>query len=231
MKHSLSLKLGMFSAGIALIAGSIFLPGAALSTLAGPPLVITESPTIPPPSTPTSSVPGPFADPYVLKACSPTAVTPGQDTEFTIVAGNRGNTDAVNVQVRDTLPAYLTLKSVTASPRGTVIQSGNSFIVDIGTLGVTELITIKVVATVTEAGRPGNCINVATLNTTSGGDNPNNNISICTCNIGNIVQPPTGGTLENPAADLSYLPFLLMALGAALIVGSLFIRPRPNRID
>jgi len=222
MKHSISLKLSMFATGIALIAGSMLLPGSAIGTLAGPPLVITGSPTIPPPSTPTSSVPGPFADPYVLKSCSPTQVVAGQDTEFTIVAGNRGTTDAVNVQVRDTLPAYLTLKSVTPSPRGTVIQNGNSFIVDIGTLGVAELITIKVVATVNDQAKAGECINVATLNTTSGGDNPNNNISVCVCNIGQVVIPPSGGEL----VDFSFLPWLMMTLGAVLIVGSLFVRQR-----
>ncbi len=222
MKSSLPLKLSMFATGIALIAGSMLLPGSAISTLAGPPLVITGSPDIPPPSTPTSSVPGPFADPYVLKSCSPTSVVVGQDTEFTITAGNRGTTDAVNVQVRDTLPAYLTLKSVTASPRGTIIRNGNSFIVDIGTLGVTELITIKVVATVNDQAKAGNCINVATLNTTSGGDNPNNNVSVCVCNIGQVVNPPSGGE----PADFSFVPWLMMALGAILIVGSLFVHQR-----
>ena len=144
----------------------------------------------------------------------------GEDTNYTIVAGNHGNTSAVNVQVRDTLPAYVTLKSVKASPRGTVIINGNSFIVDIGTLDVNELITIKVVGTLNAQAKPGSGINVATLNTTSVGDNPNDDISVCTYPIGAIVNPPTGG-------DLSYLPLLMMGLGATLIMVSMFIRQRP----
>ena len=222
MKSPYLLKLSMFATGLVLIAGSVFLPSTALTTFAGPPLVITGTPTIPPPPTATSSVPPPapsFANPYVLKTCSTKEVKVGEDTEFTIVAGNNGNTSAVNVQVRDTLPAYLSLKSVTASPRGTIIQNGNSFIVDIGTLGVTEFITIKVVATVNAQANPGQCINVATLNTTSDGDNPNDNISLCTCLIGTVVNPPTG-------ADFSFWPLLMIALGAGLVVSSLFIRQR-----
>ena len=220
MKSPYTFKLSLFAAGIALIIGSVFLPATTSKTFAVS-LVDTRTPTIvPPAATPQPELPPVYVNPYIIKTCDGKETMPGQDTSFTIVAGNRGTASAVNVQVRDTLPAYVTLKSVTASPRGTVIINGNSFIVDIGTLDVNELITIKIVGTLNANAAPGAGINVATLNTTSNGDNPNDNISMCTYPIGAIISPPTG-------TDLSFLPLLMMAMGALLILGSLFIRQRP----
>ena len=224
MKSTLRVKTALFAAGLALIAGSFFVPNTAVRIFAGPPLVITETPTIPPPPTvttvtPTETpiVPQPdFADPYVMKVCSMDAAKPGEETTFTITAGNRGKVDAVNVQVRDTLPASLVLKSVTAS-RGQVITNGNSFIVDIGTLPVSEVITITVVATVAEGTASGAYTNVATLNTTSGGDNPNNNIALCNGSIGEIIIPPTGN-------DATALPIAMLSIGALLLAASLLVR-------
>jgi uncharacterized repeat protein (TIGR01451 family) len=222
MKSPFKLKLALFFTGIALIAGAMFLPGSAIQTFAGPPLVVTGSPTVvvsvtPPP-------PGKYADPYVIKSTVTAQAVMSETIEFTLTAGNLGNADAVNVQVRDTLPPYLDLISVTASPRGTVIQSGNSFIVDIGTLAPTDLITIKVTTRVNTQAQPGICANVATLNTTSDGDNPNNNVSLATCVIGQIIIPPDGGSIDDGQSVA--LPFLMITLGALLIIASLFIRQR-----
>jgi uncharacterized repeat protein (TIGR01451 family) len=225
MKSNVLVKTALFAAGIALIAGSFFVPTTATRTFAGPPLVITETPTIVPPTTVTPSerptetpIPPPlnYADPYVIKTCPMDSAKPGEEVTFTIVAGNRGNVDAVNVQVRDSLPSSLVLKSVTAS-RGQVIVNGNSFIVDIGTLPVTEVVTIKVVATVAEGAAAGTFTNAATLNTTSGGDNPNNNVSICSGTIGEIVIPPTGN-------DTTALPIAMLSFGALLLAASLLVR-------
>jgi uncharacterized repeat protein (TIGR01451 family) len=225
MKSTLRVKTALFAAGLALIAGSFFVPNTAVRIFAGPPLVITETPTIPPPPTTVTPVmpsetpvpPQPdFADPYVMKVCSMDTAKPGEDVTFIITAGNRGKVDAVNVQVRDTLPASLVLKSVTAS-RGQVITNGNSFIVDIGTLPVSEVITITVVATVAEGAASGAYTNVATLNTTSGGDNPNNNISLCNGSIGEIIIPPTGN-------DATALPIAMLSMGALLLAASLLVR-------
>lgn len=226
MKSSFNLKSTLFITGIVLMAGSVFLPGVttrSFASSANAPVVITTPPTIvitvtttPPPP------PGPCVDAYVRKTSNVTQVTPGQTIEFTIVAGNNCPTPAVNVQVRDTLPSYLDLVSVNASPRGTVIQSGNSFIVDIGTLPQSEVITITVVARLNATAQPGACQNVATLNTTSDGDNPDNNISFATWVCGPPpVIPPTGGSGE-PIA----LPLAVMVIGGLLIVASLFIRQR-----
>ena len=144
---------------------------------------------------------------------------PGQDVNFTILAGNKGQVDAVNVQVRDTLPSYIKLKSVTATPRGKVIMNGNSFIVDIGTLAVNERITIKVTGTLNADAKPGAGVNVATLNTTSVGEDTRDDISMCTYSIGAIVSPVTG-------ANLSSAPLLMLAAGALLILASVFVRRR-----
>jgi uncharacterized repeat protein (TIGR01451 family) len=223
MKSTLRVKTALFAAGLALIAGSFFVPNTAVRTFAGPPLVITETPTIEPPPTTvvpptgTSIVPPlDYADPYVIKNCPMNPANPGEDIAFTITVGNRGNTDAVNVQVRDTLPPSLVLKSVTAT-RGQVLVNGNAFIVDIGTLPVSEVITINVVATVAADAAAGAYTNVATLNTTSGGDNPNNNISLCSGMIGEIVNPPTGN-------DANTMPIAMLSIGALLLAASLLVR-------
>jgi uncharacterized repeat protein (TIGR01451 family) len=218
MNSQHKLKITLFITGVALIAVSMFMPGAATTSFARQPMVIPTTFTPPPPTvitTPETNTP--YADPYVLKTASAGEAMPGQTISFVIVAGNKGTVNAVNVQVRDTLPAYLNLTSVTASPRGTVTQSGNSFVVDIGDLAPGELITINVSAQVNEQGKPGDCINVSTLNTTSEGDNPNNNIAVAQCLIGQLVAPPTGG-------DFSSLPLITMLLGGLLLVISLFMR-------
>jgi uncharacterized repeat protein (TIGR01451 family) len=227
MKSTMRVKTALFAAGLTLIAGSFFIPNTASRTFAGPPLVITETVTIVPPTTvvpptQTAIVPPPppavFGDPFVVKTCPMNPAKPGEDLEFTITVGNRGNTDAVNVQVRDTLPPQLALKSVTAT-RGQVVVNGNAFIVDIGTVGVSETITIKVIASVNADAAAGAYTNVATLNTTSGGDNPNNNISLCSGTIGEIVNPPTGN-------DTNALPIAMLSMGALLLAASLLVRNR-----
>lgn len=239
MKSNLLVKSALFAAGLALIAGSFFVPTTATRTFAGPPLAITETPTIVPPTIvpptivppteeviPTTTPPAAtsispqlnYAEPYVMKTCPMNAAKPGEEVTFTIVAGNRGTADAVNVQVHDSLPASLVLKSVTAS-RGQVVVNGNSFIVDIGTLPVSEVVTINVVATVAEGAAAGAFSNVVTLNTTSGGDNPNNNISFCSGSIGEIIIPPTGG-------DNTAVPIAMLSFGALLLAASLLVRSR-----
>jgi uncharacterized repeat protein (TIGR01451 family) len=231
------LKVMLFATGLALVAAATLSSGSLARTYAFNPLVITETATIPPPPTtpPPSPTPSPTpppitppppsqrADPYVRKSVNVTQANAGDTIEYTLIVGNNGNVDAVNVQVRDTLPAPLSLVSVTAS-RGTVIQSGNSFIVDIGTLPPTEVITIKVVAKIGDIAE--NCptiVNVSTLHTTSDGDNPDNNISIATITACKIVQPTTGGQNVTPAPLL-----LVMALGALFMaLGVLIGKHKP----
>lgn len=186
-----------------------------------PPTAVPGTPVPPAPTpTPGSSVPG-FADPYVLKSASSGPFKQGETGTFTIVAGNRGSVAAVNVQVRDTLANYFDLVSVTASPRGTVILNGNSFIVDIGTLNPNELITIVVTVKVNANAKVGVCQNVATLNTTSSGEDPSNDIAFANCLMGEVMTPETG-------ADLSQGPtaIALLMIGAALLAASIVVGRR-----
>ena len=223
-------KRSLLLAGIALVIGSGVTLATSAPTFAKTQVLPTPSaipsPTPPPPTVgptapPVVSPPSAFANPYLFKTCDDRQATAGQDVTFTVVAGNNGQTAAVNVQVRDTLPAYTSLKSVTAAPRGKVITSGNSFIVDIGTLAVSEKITIKVVGTLSDNATPGAGVNVATLNTTSMGDNPSDDISMCTYTIGAIVSPPTGAETD---ADLSSVALLMLATGVLLILTSVIGR-------
>lgn len=234
-------KASLFAGGIVSIALSLLTLSMGSSTAAyaaspmarGPqgltpvPDIVTPTPTpIPPPVGPTVP-PGSsgFADPYVLKSVNASQVMPGDTVQFTIVAGNRGTVDAVNVQVRDTLESYFDLVSVTASPRGTVILNGRSFIVDIGTLSPTELITIVVMVKVNDTAKAGTCMNVATLNTTSTGDDPNNNIAFAKCIMGQVMVPETGAELTQ-STSLAPLALGLLAVGVMLIVASALVNRR-----
>lgn len=186
-----------------------------------PPTTAPGTPVPPAPTpTPGSSVPG-FSDPYVLKSASSGPFKQGETGTFTIVAGNRGSVAAVNVQVRDSLANYFDLVSVVASPRGTVILNGNSFIVDIGTLNPNELITIVVTVKANANAKAGVCQNIATLNTTSAGEDPTNDIAFANCLMGELFVPETG-------ADLSQGPMAvaLLMLGAALLAASIVVGRR-----
>ena len=246
-------KVSLFAGGIVSIALSLMTLSlgasnpayATSSTLRGPQAIATgtdvPTPTPPltaftvtPPSTPPPDTSG-FADPYVLKSVNASQMQAGDTVQFTIVAGNRGNVDAVNVQVRDTLESYFDLVSVTASPRGTVILNGRSFIVDIGTLSPKELITIVVIVKVNDTAKAGVCMNVATLNTTSTGDDPNNNIAFAKCIMGQVMVPETGADLTAPTSQMSTsqmstsqmpIALALLVFGVALVFGSLWVGRR-----
>ena len=195
---------------------------------------VIDTPTNPPPAPPTPTaeipltpvpgvtpVPGGgeqphFAEPYVFKSADVAQVKPGETINFTIIVGNRGDVDAVNVQVRDTLPDYLDLVSVTATT-GTVTTNGRSFLVDIGTVRVGELITIRVAATGNSSMKAGSCYNMAVLNTTSGGNNPNNDSSTVTYVCGEVVNPPTGGD-NNSGLVVVLLAAGLLMIGASFVI-------------
>ena len=197
------------------------------------PVIPTDvPPTLPPAppaltATPVATLPGAddlprFADPYVFKSADVAQVKPGETIQFTIVAGNRGNVDAVNVQVRDTLPDYLDLVSV-VSTRGTVSINGRGFVVDIGTIGITETITIRVIATGNSTMKAGTCTNVAVLNTTSGGNTASNDTSFANYVCGEVINPPTGGELSGElSGGNGHLMIALVVLGL-LMIGTSFV--------
>jgi uncharacterized repeat protein (TIGR01451 family) len=223
-------KAGLFVAGLTSIAI------AAMASVGGPSAAFANNPNrmpfvVTPPTPPviitvTSAVtivvppPNDFGDPYVLKAVNVAQVKPGEPIEFVLVVGNKGTVDAVNVQVRDTLPDYLDIVSVT-STKGTVSIDGRKILVDIGTVGVTELITIKITAKGNDSMTSGSCSNMAFLNTTSGGDRTENNASGVTYICGEVVNPPTGGEVSmNSNAFTLALAFAgLLMMGASLMAG------------
>lgn len=236
MKRLHNLKFAMFIAGTALIAGTMFMPWGAMTTYAGPPLIITTPPPVTvttPPPPPGGDTGFPNADPYVLKSavCVPAAGETPESVDFTIIVGNYGPDDAVNVQVRDPLPSYLQLVSVEASPRGTVIEEPNVVRVDIGTLRKDELITIRVTARQTSAPPESTGINVASLISGLPDRDQNNNAGVATwpwrCSETPII-PPTGADLSGP--QLSGITLAMLASGIALVLFSLtlavFLRRR-----
>lgn len=195
----------------------------ATSTDLPPPPTNTPVVVPPPAGATATAIPGGgeqprFAEPYVFKSADVAQVKPGETINFTIVVGNHGNVDAVNVQVRDTLPDYLDLVSVVTT-KGTVTINGRGFLVDIGTVGVTEIITIKVTAKGNATMKAGACTNVAFLNTSSGGDNPNNNTSFANYVCGEVVNPPTGGApTENGGLVIALLAAGLLMIGASFLL-------------
>ena len=234
-------KAGLFIAGLTSIAIAVMsmvgspstafakspgrLPGAAVTVTNPPPITVTppigvETLTPPPPGPQP-----PYGDPYVLKAVNNAQVKPGDTIEFVLVVGNKGTADAVNVQVRDTLPDHLDIVSVTTT-KGTVTIDGRKILVDIGTVGVKELITIKITAKGNASMKSGSCSNIAFLNTTSGGDDVNNNASGVNYVCGEVVNPPTGADTSSDNGNL--LTWALVAAGLTMLGASLFVGRRKS---
>ncbi|NJM40161.1 MAG: DUF11 domain-containing protein [Anaerolineae bacterium] len=190
---------------------------------------VADTPTPPPPVTAAVTPPpgNDFADPYVLKAVNNAQVKPGDTIEFVLVVGNKGNVDAVNVQVRDTLPNHLDIVSVTTT-KGTVTIDGRKILVDIGTVGVTEFVTIKITAKGNDTMVTGQCENITFLNTSSGGDRIENNASGVTYICGEVVNPPTGGYSNGRNAASEALTWALVTAGLIMIGASLVAGRRKN---
>jgi uncharacterized repeat protein (TIGR01451 family) len=223
-------RAGLFVAGLTSIAIAMMaMVGGPSTAMAGSPNrgpLVADTPTVPPPVTAVVTVPPPpfgFGDPYVIKAVNVAQVKPGETIEFVLVVGNKGSVDAVNVQVRDTLPNFLDIVSVTTT-KGTVVIDGRKILVDIGTVGVTELITIKITATANSSMKSAQCDNIAFLNTTSGGDRVENNASGVNYICGEVVNPPTGGASNTSSNET--LTWILVLAGLSMLAGSLFVGRR-----
>ena len=117
------------------------------------------------------------ADVSITKADSPDPVTAGNQLTYTLTVNNAGPSDAQNVVVTDTLPAEVTLVSVTSSQGGcaalpcslgTITSGGSATVtitvtVNIGTFG-----TLTNTASVTsDTNDPDNSNNAVTEDTTS----------------------------------------------------------------
>ena len=161
-----------------------------------------------PPSGPdvqdSDSIPGPsFIDPALTKAVDPSQAAVGDVVTFTITVFNNGNVAATGVVVTDTLPDNLdhvlttSIDTATSLPRGTVtLIPPRTVQVDIGNLGVTDVIEITIVTRVNSLGQPP-IQNLATLvaDPPPQGVSPDptqNNASAVVLQIG---APPGGGAV------------------------------------
>ncbi|MGB9723119.1 MAG: DUF11 domain-containing protein [Chloroflexia bacterium] len=90
-----------------------------------------------------------IGDPQISKTGQPDCCNPGDPVTFIIVVTNVGNADVTNVLISDTLPAELTLQTVTTT-KGLVTVQGNHFEVRIDRIAPGEIVTITVHAVVSE---------------------------------------------------------------------------------
>jgi uncharacterized repeat protein (TIGR01451 family) len=104
------------------------------------------------------------ADVYIDKQVVPTSTLPGTTLTYTLTVGNKGPSDAQNIQVIDPLPAGETFISAVAQG-WTVTQSGNNLIFNRDSLavGASSVITITAAAPLTAGTYP----NTATVTTTT----------------------------------------------------------------
>jgi len=132
----------------------------------------TSTPTQTPTSTPTqtprptpSPTPTPAtADPVITKRINPKRASPGDVVRFTIEVTNRGALPATHVVVRDDVPDYLRVISVTAT-QGIPSVSGNVVTVKVGTVAPGQEVRITIDAVVGSEAQPGreieNCADLA----------------------------------------------------------------------
>jgi uncharacterized repeat protein (TIGR01451 family) len=165
------------------------------------PLIITDTPRPLPTNTPVpNSTPAPapvpgdtrLADPYVQMQGCTACVPPGELSTFTVVIGNRGQTDAVNVTVANAVPSDVQIVSVEPSRGTTSPGSGpNQVILTLGTVRPDELITVRFTIRMPVNGT-GNLPVASQLYTSSTGQDPRNDGAVLQCGVCAIVLPVTG---------------------------------------
>ncbi len=249
MKPMHVVRVALIGACASLLTAALFIPGRATSTYASIPLNITSTPVAEPSATPRpptsipptrvgpTATPGasvvtppppanPFADPAVtLSGCVSTCVQGGDVVEFIAIVTNRGNTPAVNVQLYQSIPPYFELVEVTSS-RGTVVLGAESgYLVDIGTLETTDVITVKIKLRYKPGATPVDVVEGVIVRTTSTGDIVANNVALAKCQICQVVLPVTGA--ENNARDT--FAVLLVLMGATLATSGRYLRRKTIR--
>ena len=110
-----------------------------------------------------------IADPAVTKYGSPTSATIGSAVVYTITLGNNGTVNATNVVLTDTKPTFLDIISITISPNPglTPVISGNTFIINFGTVAPTDSYIVTILTRVNSLGQPPGGSNNASITTSS----------------------------------------------------------------
>jgi len=157
--------------------------------------------------------PAQIADPAVTKYGSPTQATVGSVVIYTITVGNNGNTNATNVVVTDTKPAFLDLISISIAPNPglTPVITGNTFTINFGTVTPSDSYVVTVVTRVNAQGKPPGGANQVSLTTSSGTDRIFNNSASASLQItesvgGGRSKLPETGFAPNRVTDLSQVP-------------------------
>ena len=132
----------------------------------------------------------PSADLSITKIASPDPDTVGQNLTYTITVTNSGNIGANSTVVTDTLPAGLTVVSVSDNQNGTNSQSGNTVTDNLGTVAAGATATVTIVVTPSQAGSLTNTANVSTTSTNTG----TNLTASVTSTVTGATPPPTGLT-------------------------------------
>ena len=154
-----------------------------------------------------------IADPAITKYGSPTNATVGSAVVYTITVGNNGNTNATNVVLTDTKPAFLDIISITISPDPglTPVISGNTFTINFGTVAPTDFYVVTVVTRVNSQGQPPGGSNNVSITTNSITDRTFNNAAAATLQItssgggnrNNLPKLPDTGFAPGIVTDLS----------------------------
>ncbi len=116
-------------------------------------------------------------DPALTKTGDPATASVGDTVVFTITVENEGNTDALDVEIIDTLPIFLDVIDVTVVPdEGQPISIvGNTVTVDMGTVSPTDFYTITITTEVNALGEPPGGTNSVGLTTSSLDEDLTNN--------------------------------------------------------
>ena len=123
---------------------------------------------------------GPSADVAVLQSANASTAVVGSPLTYTISVGNIGPNAPANVSLVDTLPAGVTIDSITSSQGSTAAINGNLIVENLGTMASGSVATVTIVVTPTAAG---SISNLATVNSTLTDPVPANNRSTLTTTV------------------------------------------------
>jgi len=148
-------------------------------------------------------------DPGVTKSGDPLTAQVGDTVTFTLFVFNIGNADADNVIVTDVIPSFLdVIPPVVISPLGPgVTITGNTIVMDFGTVEPSESWTVTITTVVNALGVPPGDSNDVTLVTTSDdADLDNNDDSVFITISGDGPLLPGTGFAPNRVTALPQMP-------------------------